>query len=146
SGQSAKPLQGQAVKGIDLIGICVTGSRKDDRSRDEARGFPAAARITKLVKSANIKRRAGEQDHGQGELTNDESMAEALMTATAGRPARAALEGVVDVESQREKGGSQTKRDRGYRGSYKGPREDMPVEREGKTFAVVRESSRRDPV
>src|SRR4051812_11092844 len=68
------------------------------------------------------------------------------MTAASGHTTRATLEGVVDVKSQSEKCRSQSKRDRGYAGSCKGPREDMPIEGERKAFAVVGQGSRRNPV
>ena len=68
------------------------------------------------------------------------------MAAAPRHAARPALERVIDVQSQSEKGGRQTKRDGGDGGSCKGPAKDAPVKGKGETFAVIRQGSRRDPV
>src|SRR5438874_1421308 len=46
SRQSLKAFQGQAMKGIDLVGVGVTRRGKHNRSSNEAFGLPSAARVT----------------------------------------------------------------------------------------------------
>ena len=46
SRQGLETFEGEPMKGIDLIGIAVAGSGEYDRSRNQALGFPAAARVT----------------------------------------------------------------------------------------------------
>ena len=47
-------------------------------------GLPAVAAVVQLVEAAHEEGGAREQDHGEGELADDEELAEALMAAIAG--------------------------------------------------------------
>src|SRR5258708_32763095 len=90
------------MEGGDLVGVAVAGRGKHNCSGKKAIGLPAAASVIQLIETTNVECGAREQNHGEGKLADDESVAKALMTAASSHAARAALERVVNVESHRE--------------------------------------------
>src|SRR5450755_3338020 len=130
----------------DLVGVAVAGRGKHNGSSKEVLGLPAVASVTQLIETTNVERSTREQNHGEGKLTDDESVAKALMTAASSHAARAALERVVYVESHREERWGKTEGDSGDERSSEGPAEHAPVEREHDIFAIFSSRSNREPI
>ena len=91
-------------------------------------GFPADAPVVHLVEAAHEEGGAREQDHGEGELADDEELAEAPVAAISGGAARAALQRGVQVEAQGEERGGHAEGECREEARGERPGEDVPVE------------------
>src|SRR6058998_9149 len=92
AGQGFEAFQGETLEVRDLLAARVGGGRELQGARDEVVGLPTVAAVVRLVDPAHEEGGAREQDQGEGELADDEGLAEALMAATSGRAAPSALE------------------------------------------------------
>src|SRR5437879_1158805 len=95
----------------DLVGVAIAGRGKHNCSGKKALGLPAAPSGIQLIKTTNVERGTREQNHGEGKLADDESVAKALMTAASSYAACAALKRVVYVEPHGEEGRRKTESD-----------------------------------
>ena len=130
----------------DFLGVAVAGRRQHDRPAEDVLGAPAFAAVVQLIQSADEKRGAGEQDHGERELSDDQNVAKTPVTATSNHAARAALERFVDIQAQCEERGREAEREGSDERRTQGPGEHMPVEREDERLAIVAGTFERKPV
>ena len=72
AGQRFETFQGEALEVRDLLVARVGGGREDHGAGDEVVGLPAVSAVVQLVESAHEEGGAREQDHGEGELADDE--------------------------------------------------------------------------
>src|ERR1700738_153479 len=105
----------------DLVGVAIAGRGKHNGASKKTLGLPAAASVVQLIETTNVERGACEQDHGEGKLTDDKSMAKALMTAASSHASRPALERVVDVDAHRKERRRETEGDSGDERSSERP-------------------------
>jgi hypothetical protein len=104
-------------------------------SVDEGGGLPSESPDVQFLEPAHEEGGAREQDHGEGELADDENATEALMPAASRGTVRPALQGAVDIEPHGEKRRRDAEgEDRGERGA-ESPSEHAPVEVEHDGFA-----------
>ena len=134
------------MEGGDLVRVRVAGGREDNCSCDEVLGLPAGTTVIQLIETTDKKRGTREQDHGEGELANNEGVTEALMTATSGRAARAALQRVVQVKPHGEERRRKAEGKSGGERSDQRPAEDTPVEGKRSGFTVVRRGANAEPI
>ncbi len=109
---------------------------------DEVVGLPAVVAVVRLVDAAHEEGGAREQDHGEGELADDEGVAEALMAATSGGAAPSALESLVQIEPEGEQGGANAEDDGREQAGAECPAEHAPVEGEHEAFVRPDEGRR----
>ena len=55
-----EPLQGQAMKAVDLFRVAVADTGKNNSAGNEAFGFPSATAIAQFVERPDVKRGTGE--------------------------------------------------------------------------------------
>jgi hypothetical protein len=144
--QGREALDGEALESVHLFRARIGAGRQGDAARDQLGGLPARAAVVEVVQAADEERGGGEQHHREGELADDEQLPEALLAAAAGLAARAGLEGVVQVEPQREQRGGEAEGDRGEQRRPEGPAHHGPVDLEPDELAVVAGGAERGPV
>src|SRR5712664_4689827 len=98
AGQRFETFQGEALEGRDLLAARIGGGRQVHGAGDEVVGLPTVVAVVRLVDAAHEEGGAGEQDHGKGELADDEGVPEASMAAISGGAAPSALESLVQIE------------------------------------------------
>ena len=72
AGQRFETLQGEALEVRDRLAARVGRGREENGAGDELVGFPAVTAVVQLVEAAHEEGGAREQDHGEGELADDE--------------------------------------------------------------------------
>src|SRR2546425_1244259 len=102
--------------------------------------------VVQLVESAHEEGGAREQDHGEGELADDEDVAEASMAAISGSAARTALESAVQIEPEGEQRGGNAEGEGRQETGAERPAEHVPVERENDAYAIVSCAGNSQPV
>ena len=137
AGQRFETFQGEALEVRDLLAARVGGGREEHGAGDEVVGLPTVAAVVQLVEAAREEGGAREQDHGEGELADDEDVAEALMAAISGGAARSALERPVQIEPEgEERGGDAEGEGREETGAER-PAEHAPVEGEHESLVTA---------
>src|SRR5436190_3748415 len=134
------------MKGVDPIRIRVAASWEYDRSGKDVFGLPASSRIIQLIQAARKKRSPCQQDHRQRKLADNERVTKALMAAPPRHASRAALQGVVYIQTQGKKRRHETEGDGGDERGEKRPSEHMPVKAEKDTLTVVSGGSSGKPI
>ena len=121
-------LDGEALEVRDVLRARVFRDREDHAPGDERVGLPAVLSIVQLVETTREEGGARQQNHREGELSDDEGMAEALVTTPARVAARAAPECSVRIEPQSEDRRSQSEGECREQTRDESPDEHAPVE------------------
>jgi hypothetical protein len=146
TGKSLEMFQRETLERRDFFAARVGGGREEHGGGDKMVGFPAAAAVVQFVEPADKEPGACEQDHREGELTDDEAVPEASMAAIAHYAARAVLEGLDRVEPEGEERGDEGEgQGRDDRGGER-PAEHAPVEGEDDAVVAIPGADNRDPV
>ncbi len=138
TGQGLETLQGEALEVRDLLAARVGRGRELRGAGDHVVGLPAVLPVVRLVDAPHEEGGAREQDHGEGELADDEAVAEALMAAISGGAAPSALERPVQIEPQGEEGGSDAEDEDGKETGTQRPAEHAPVDGEHEALIECR--------